>query len=189
MKRLVLGLLLLLGFAAPAFAQGADAPTYVACSAAQAVTAAADMLHLEAGPEKAIRVLRIWIVPGTQTTAGYHQIVIRRTTSASTGGSTVVASPLDPNDAAFTGIVRYGATGGGTDGVTIWNGAYFVPTATTIGLSGVLVVYDATQMLFTQAEKPLWILKGGTTGLEIHNNTGGAGGANHYACVQFTEQR
>jgi hypothetical protein len=181
MKRVFAVLVLLALLVLPTHAQ--DVTSFVACSAAQAVAAATDMLHLEAGAGKAVLVWKLWIVPGTQTAAGYHQIVVRRTTSASTGGSTVTAAPINPYGAAFTGIVRYGATGGGADGVTLFAGSYFVPTTTIPGGAQDYVVFDATGV----PGLAIKIAKGGTTGLEVNNATGGAGGAGHYACALFTE--
>jgi hypothetical protein len=181
-KRVSFLVVLLALCARPLAAQ--DAATHVACSAAQAVAAAADMLHVEAGPDKSVFVWKVWIIPGTQTTAGFHQIVLRRTTSASSGGSTVTPAPINPFSQAFTGIVRYGAAGGGADGVTLVAGAYFVPTATTSGPENQFVVFDAT----LANARPILIASGGATGLELRNATGGVGGANHYACVLFTEQ-
>lgn len=182
MRRMLAGLVLVLVAAVPASAQEV---TYTACSAAQAVTAAADLLHVEAGADRSVEVLKVWIVPGSQTAAAYHQVVLRRTTAASTGGSTVTASPHDPNGAAFTGVVRYGAAGGGTDGVTLVNTSYFVPTATTLGSAAPVVLFDAT----ADPTKAIVINAGGTTGIEVRNATGGAGGANHYACATFVERR
>lgn len=179
-KRLVSVLVALGLLAIPTAAQ--EITTYTACSAAQAVAAAADMLHLEAGVDRGVFVLKVWIVPGTQTTAGYHQFVLRTTTSASTGGTAVTPAAINPLKAVFTGIVRYGATGGGTDGSTLLAGSYFVPTATTIGIAPAVVLFDASV-----GGLPLRITRGGTTGIELRNATGGAGGANHYACVLFTE--
>jgi len=180
-QRLSLVAVLVACFARPVAAQ--DISTYVACSAAQAVTAAADMLHLEAGPDRGVLVHRVWIVPGTQTTAGYHQYILRTTTAASTGGSLIVPAPVNPLRSVFTGIVRYGAAGGGTDGSTLVGGSYFVSTTTTINNAVALVLFDAAG----SGVNPLRINKGGTTGIEVRNATGGAGGANHYACVLFTE--
>lgn len=183
MKRFSIALLLLLATALPAAAQ--EYPIYQACTPAQAVTAAADMLHLEAGPVNAVYVWKVWIVPGTQTTAGYQQVVLRRTSTASTGGATVTAAPNDQNYAAFTGVVRSAATGGGTNDVTLVNSSYWAPTATTIGQSNPLVLFDSTGLTKRDAIR---IAPGGTTGLELNNATGGAGGANHYACVIFSEE-
>src|SRR5690349_14936240 len=154
LRRLVPVLALIGLLAKPIGAQ--DITYYVACSAAQAVTAAADLLHVEAGTDKGVLVWKVWVIPGTQTTAGFHQVVLRRTTSASTGGTAVTPSPLLPTGAAFTGIVRYGATGGGANGVTLVNGSYFVPTTTTSGPENQYVVYDAT----LPNVKPIRIVKG-----------------------------
>lgn len=180
-KRLIPVFAILALLAQPIAAQ--DVTTFVACSTAQAVTAAADMLHVEAGLDRSVFVLKVWIVPGTQTTAGYHQIILRRTTSASTGGTLIVPSAINPLGAAYTGIARFGAAGGGTDGVTLIAGAYFVPTATTAGGAQDYVIFDATY----GKGQAIKIAKGGTTGLELRNATGGVGGANHYACALFTE--
>jgi hypothetical protein len=143
------------------------------------------MLHVEPGAVYAVYVWKVYIVPGTQTAAGYQQVVLRRTTSASTGGSTLVPSALTPFSSLFTGIVRENATGGGADGVTLANASYFVGTTTTVGQASPLVLFDATGLTKRDA---IYIPAGGTVGLELHNNTGGAGGANHYACVQFSEE-
>lgn len=187
MKRTLFGFLFaaLLACAIPAVpeAQVAGATQYVACSGALALAAAGDMLSLESGPDHGVQVLKIWIVPGSQTAAGYHQILVRRTNSASTGGTTFAPAPIDVNAIAFTGITRYGGTGGGNPTVTLFSGAFFAGTTTTTGGAQDYVIYDATGV----PGGAILVSKGVANGLKITDSTGGAGGANHYACVLFVE--
>ena len=160
----------------------AKRPTYVACSAAEANTATAEALVIEAGASKATRIRAIWINPGLQTSAAYRSLTILRRTTASSSGTTITPNPVDAADAAFSGVVRSKPTAGSA-GATLFTYQMWVPTAVA---NSTVVVWPPPQVQ-PGVIKDLVIPAGTANGIGI-SDPGASGGASLMICAALTEE-
>jgi hypothetical protein len=160
-------------------------PTYLACTAALANTGASEAMACEAGASKSFRVRAIWLAgPGSQTTAAWRTLTLKRTTAAGSAGTAVVARPLDEGDSAFSGTCRSKGTAG-TAGVTLGTMGAFVGTATTANLTQ-MVIWPPPAPVGTTL-KDIVVAAGTANGIAIAD-TGAAGGANMFICMAITEE-
>lgn len=95
--------------------------TYTALAAGiSTATSASHLITIEADGTNYIRIHRLWIqqvaAAGSATLA---QLAWFRTTTASSGGSSITARPLDSTDSAFGGVIRTIPTKG-TEGVQLY---------------------------------------------------------------------
>jgi hypothetical protein len=165
--------------------------TYVACSAALANTASSTAIVCESGSTKTTRVRAVWVSnPGSQTSAAIRIQTLRRTTSASSGGTAVTPTPVDTHavtgDAAYSGVCRTKPTAGGT-GTTFLTVPLWVPT-TVANLANPVPLWPPFAMTGgSTGFKDLVIPVGTANGIEV-NDAGASGGANYYVCMLLTEE-
>jgi hypothetical protein len=161
-----------------------DKPTYTV-SFNLNPTAAIDLATLEAGTTKKLRLSRIVFTNvGCQTTAGQRNLQLVRTTTAGTG-NTIANTPLDPNDANFTGITRSGATGTGlgTAGAVLANLPLWIPAAQAI-MSPIVIPFGGDQ---SPSDKRPLSVQGPGNGLSLRD-PGAANGTGMAGFVEFTEE-
>lgn len=150
-------------------------------------TAAASLVAIEADSSNKLRLRYIKVCLGVgalQTTAGERQLVLFRTTAASSGGSTQTPTIYDPADSAFGGVARYNSSAVTTTpaigSVTVandlgWTGTFAFTTAATT------TTPQCSEKYFdTGQQKPITVAAGVANGLAIGDLTGGAGGAGVY---------
>lgn len=155
--------------------------TYIASVTALANTAASDIITIEAGTTKTVRIRKIVILnPGTATAAATRVLTLVRTTTAGTAGA-IVPNPMDAADGAYSGLVRSKATGLGTAGVTLMSIPVFVPTGATAFTP---VVIDFT--MDGSAKAPT-IAAGVTNGISLRD-PGATGAAALAAYIEYTEE-
>jgi hypothetical protein len=157
--------------------------TYILSATGQANTAAGQSVAIEAGAAKTVRIRKIAIMQvGTQTSAAFRTLTIKRTTAAGSSGA-VTPAPCDTSDAAYTGICRAKGTDG-TAGTTLFTFPFWVPTAAA-NAQPLLIWPPATGV--TEADKDLTIAAGTANGIAV-DDSGAAGGANFAIMVVFTEE-
>jgi hypothetical protein len=165
------------------FTQGnGTAPTYVACSAAEANTTTAEAIVIEAGAAKTTRIRSLWVYPGSQASAANRAFTILRRTTASTSGSTIVPAPVDSTDAAFSGIVRTKPTAGNA-GVTLFTAQVWVPAAVA---QGYVVLWPPPQVS-PGVIRDLTVPAGVANGIGF-SDAGASGGQFLTICAAFTEE-
>lgn len=194
MKRLVLGAVLAL-LALPALAVQTEivppaGTAYVAAVSGQANTTASHAIAIEAGAQRAVRVLKVCVTnPGTQTSAGFRVLLLERTTAAGTNGvvtaeaagaPTAALARQDSGGSAFSGVVRAKPTGLGTQGATLAVLPVWVPTSAAFAQP---VCLDFTNPY----DRPPRIPAGTANGIALRD-PGAAGGANFAAYVVFAEE-
>jgi len=162
---------------------------YIASVAGQANTAASHAIVIEAGAQRAVRILKVCAThPGIQTTAGYRVLLLERTTGAGDAGvitaeaANATAASLAKGDAgsAFSGIVRAKPTTLGTQGATLAALPIWVPTA---GAAFVPTCLDFT----SGYDRPPRIPAGVAHGIALRD-PGADGGASFAAYVVFAEE-
>lgn len=164
-----------------------DKPTYTACSALLTPTGAQTLLSVEAGSAKKTILLRAWVLPGSQTTAAYRQFLLRRITTASSGGTAITPEKHDPADGNFSGRVASAPTPG-TAGAQITAVTGFGNTTAAAPDGDGLILYDHTRNAGVGYGKPIIVNSGTTNGVEIRDVAGAAGAANWTACATFSEE-
>lgn len=188
--------LLALALALPARAQTvrftyAETTTYVAAVSGQANTAASHAIAIEAGAQRAVRILKVCVTnPGTKTTAGaFRVLLLERTTTAGTGGAVTAEAAnasgaalarLDSNGPAFSGVVRAKPTALGTQGATLAVLPIWVPVTAAFAQP---VCFDFTGGL----EGPPRAPAGTANGIALRD-PGVAGAADFAAYVVFREE-
>lgn len=153
-------------------------PTYIASVGAQATTAAI-LLTIEAGASQGFRLVGWCISTSPATAAAAVTITVRRTTTASSGGTALTAdgtgttaiSRLDAADAAYPGIARLNGTPG-TAGATLDQ------IGTVAGLIGSVDSVHAPicKWYGLGGEKQPLVAAGVANGLSINVSSAGAGG-------------
>ena len=157
-----------------------DRPTYIASTGAVATTAAYS-LQVEASASLGFRVTQICVSVSNATAAAAVNVVVRRTTAASTGGTALTAegtgttavSKMDPADGNYGGVARSGGTT--TNGATIDQFGFMVGelgagTADSAGPPPYCKVYGLN------GEKLPRIVAGTANGISIAVSAPGAGG-------------
>jgi hypothetical protein len=166
-----------------AIAGDSNRPTYVWMAANlhfDAVTY--DAFVLEAGATKSARIRKIVLFnPGSQTAGALTGAQLTRTTAAGAGGA-VVPPPLDPDDVAFTGILRVNGNGqAGTLGTNLGSVSWFTPAA--VAQFQPTVLFDWTNAM----DKAPRIKPG--AGITFRANQAAAGaGLNASLYLEFTEE-
>jgi predicted ThiF/HesA family dinucleotide-utilizing enzyme len=157
--------------------------TYVLYGSNQNNTSLGQSIAIEAGATKTVRIRKIVINQvGTQTTAGFRTLTIKRTTTAGSAGVTVPA-PVDPADGAFSGIGRVKGTDG-TAGTVLYTFPFWVPTA---GANQTPILVWPSGNAATELDKDLTIAPGVTNGITV-NDSGATGGALFVIQIIFTEE-
>jgi hypothetical protein len=162
-----------------------DKSTYCAFWTA-APTASMDLFAIESGAAKTMRIRLIVITNiGMQTTAGVRALQLIRTTTAGTG-SAVVPQAVDSGDAAYSGIVRSGNTGGnlGTAAATALHTYPIFAPGAVAAYNGPYVIYPGA--LSGLMKDPTGI-PGITNGISLRD-PGASGGASMSGYVIFTEE-
>lgn len=144
-----------------------------------ALTAAGDVVAVEAGASKDFLVHRISILqPGLQTAAGIVKLQLLRTTTPGTGG-VVTPPPFDPDDVAFSGICRAAPGTPGTGGVVLAEIPVFVPVALAVGTP---IIIDLQDLLGKWPRVKLGV----NNGIALRH-PGAAGAANFYGALEISE--
>lgn len=156
-------------------------PTYIA-SAGGLATTAAYALSLEAEVTRGFRIQKICIGTSPATAAAVQTVTIRRTTTASTGGTVVTAeatgansvAKMDPADGNWSGVVRLTGTAG-TAGALLdtWSFTTSEIGAGTADGNG-QAVYCRTYG--DESEKAPRVLAGVALGVDVRVTAAGAGG-------------
>jgi hypothetical protein len=131
----------------------------------QTMAGAGQLIAIEAGAAKItkIRRVRLTFTEISAAAAAVSQLILGRTTAASTGGALVTPTKQDPGDGAFSGLVRtapalattpaFFVTGGPSNLV---EGLYNIPAAANVQHG--MTVYDYVSDLLT---KPLAVIPAG----------------------------
>lgn len=150
-------------------------------------TSAGSLVAVEADGTNKIRLRYIKVCVGVgalQTTAGQRQLLLFRTTAASSGGATVVPGVMDTSgvvaDAAFAGVLRAGAitttpASAALANAVGWSGTFALTTAATSATPQCSEKYFDTGQIKTPSD-PVAV----ANGFGIADITGGAGGAGVY---------
>ena len=154
--------------------------TYIASTGAVATTAAYS-LQVEASASLGFKVSQICVSISNATAAAAVNVVVRRTTAASTGGTALTAegtgttavSKMDPADGNFGGVARSGGTT--TNGATLDQFGFMVGelgagTADSAGPSPYCKQYGPN------GEKLPTVASGTANGISIAVSAPGAGG-------------
>lgn len=130
-----------------------------------------------------LRYMKVCLTTGIQTAGGERQLILYRTTVASSGGSSVTPTILDSSaDPAFGGVLRTGGitttpTGGSvTVANSLWSGVIFMPGAVTTAVPCIEKHFDLGQL-----KAPTTAAATTASGLAIADLTGGSGGTGNYA--------
>lgn len=152
--------------------------TYVASIHSKANTSNVNVIAIEAGASKTVRICRVVIVnPGKQTTAGLRVLTLVRTIAAGAGGFLLTPARMQTTDAAFSGIVR--ESSGGTDGESLMSIPVFVPSA--------LETFEPLVIDFEDVAKRPTIEPGTSNGITL-KDPGASGASDFAAYVVFTEE-
>ncbi len=144
----------------------------------KAPTVSSDLVVAEAGANSGFLVRGVAILnPGLQTAGGVNVLQLIRTTAAGVGG-VITPNPVDPDDAAFSGICRTMGTQG-TGGLVLAEIPIFVPTALAAFQP---VLFDLAKALGSW----LRVLKGAANGIALRH-PGAAGAASFSAALLIQE--
>jgi len=142
--------------------------------AVSTATAASHVLQIMAGASLVVYVHQIILYQAASaTTAAYLEWVVKRLTTAGTGGGAVTPQPTDTTDTAAGATAMTLPTAKGTEGGNQWGqSSYMIQTpgvATPVWKP--VFEYIADGKLY----KPIRIAAGATNGIAVKNNTGVAG--------------
>lgn len=162
-------------------------PTYTVSSNGLTPTASLNVLAIESGAVKTVRLKKLIVQPGYATAAGIATLTIKRNTVAATAAGTAVSGATMQRvatDAAFSGIVRKGAFT--VVGVTSSSTTYEFPIPTPISTATNFA--DPIVIDFTDGDlEPFTIPVGVLNGLMI-THSGLAGAAGFGILAEFTEE-
>lgn len=155
-------------------------PTYIASTGAVATTAAYS-LQVEAGASQGFRVPQICVSISNATAAAAVNVVVRRTTAASTGGTaltsegtgTTAISKMDPADGSFAGVARSGGTT--TNGATLDQFGFMVGELGA-GTADAPSTGTFCRVYGLNGEKLPTIVAGTANGISVNVSAPGAGG-------------
>ena len=159
---------------------------YTAAVTGVAPTTSTNVMVIESGSAKTVRLKRIFIQPGTATAAGIATLTLQRNTvAASASGTAQTPSAHDTTDSAFTGLCRTGAftlAGVTTTSTTI---VFTVPTPISTAANPAIPL----EIDFTDHgnQKGIQIPVGVTNGL-MFTHSGLSGAAGFGLTVDFTEE-
>lgn len=163
-------------------------PTYTVSSNGLTPTAATNVMVIESGATKSVRLKRLIIQPGTATAAGIATLTVSRNTVAATAAGTAVSGATMKRvttEANFSGIARVGAFT--VVGVTSTDTTFAIPIPTPISSAtnpSQPIVIDFTAGGNLQGFK---IPVGATNGL-MFKHSGLSGAANFGILAEFTEE-
>lgn len=162
-------------------------PTYTVSSNGLTPTAATNLMVIESGATKTVRLKKLTIQPGFATTSGFATLTVsRNTVAASAAGTQVSGATMQrvTTDAAFGGIARVGAFT--VAGVTTTDSSYIITLATPAS-----TLAPATPIVidFTTGGnmEPFAIPVGTTNGLML-KHSGLAGATGFGITAEFTEE-
>ena len=163
-------------------------PTYTVSSNGLTPTSATNVLVIESGAVKTVRLKRLTIQPGYATASGIATLAIKRNTVAATAAGTAVSGATMQRvttDAAFSGIARIGAFT--VVGVTSTATTFEIPIPTPISTAtnyGQPIVIDFTG---NGNFEPFTIPVGVLNGL-MFTHSGLSGAAGFGITAEFTEE-
>lgn len=163
-------------------------PTYTVSVTGVAATAATNVMVIESGAAKTIRIKRLIYSPGTATATGFATLTVNRNTVAATAAGTAVSGASlqrDASDAAFSGVARTGAFTVVGVTTTASQIVLTIPTPIATGLITPVspIIYDFTN---NGTEKGFAIPVGTTNGA-MFTHSGLTGQANFALQVEYTE--
>jgi hypothetical protein len=162
--------------------RGASTKATYICSAGGLVTTAAYALSLESEASFGFKIQKICVGSSVATAAALQTVTVRRTTTASSGGTAVTAegtgtsgvSKMDPSDGNWAGVCRITGTAG-TAGALLDTWGWTVPelgagAADPGGPSVFCKTYG------DESEKAPTVASGVTNGVDVRVTAAGAGG-------------